>query len=167
MAASFTEIPLILFTSWFETISPSLIMYIMFPPCTHALKYPLRQRDPPFSEYFYLAWQCSLCPVAPERQRWASAASRTHLSAGLCCPSLHLTAVWRQEWMVKQGFPQQPFPCKAGKESLAFSITLPIPFSRCLKAKYPPNSSLTSVSFGTQEKNLWRNLSFRTEQVEG
>lgn len=54
--------------------------------------------------------------------------------------------------MVKQGFPQQPFSCEAGKESLAFSITLPIPFSGCLKAKYPPNSSLTLVSFGTQEK---------------
>jgi len=141
--------------------SPHLRSYTSCsPPCMCALKYSLRPKDSSFPGYFYLAWQCLICPAAPKHQRWVGAALRARSSAVLRRPSVQLaTSQTAQRFEGRserssRGFLSSLFHAKPGKESLAFSVTLPIPFARCLKAKYPPNFSLTSVSCGRWKKKI-------------
>lgn len=98
----------------------------------------LRQKNPPFPEYFYLAQQCLICPAAPEHQHCAGAASRARsstISPPHYFPDQTMVSKAGVEWS-SRGFLNNLYHAEAGKDFLTFSITLPIPFLRCLKAKH-------------------------------
>lgn len=99
-------------------------MWLLPTPCICVARNTLRQKDSPFPEYFYMAWWCSICPAAPDCRCWARTAPRIFSSPVLLHPSLHHfpdhTTTLRQEWRVKQGFLQQPFPCRGWARASSF-----------------------------------------------